>query len=90
MTSFDTTLIPQPAKRGRGSAKLLKQFAEKLRTMPGEWLPYPFIPSTDSSARAVLCKIRSGSVAFPKGEFEAMRTNADFGPSLLVRYNPGT
>lgn len=66
-----TITLPQPAKRGRGTANTLKQFAAQLQTMPGEWVPYPFVPSSKGAAGQVVRKINAGTPAFPAGQFLA-------------------
>lgn len=58
----------QPPKRGRGTAMVLKQFADKLRQTPGMWAPYPFALSGASVTNAVR-KIKRGTPAFPAGVF---------------------
>lgn len=67
-----------PAKRGRGTAKVLAQFARELTAKPGEWEPYPFLPVNPSQ---IASSIRKGSAAFPRGEFEVRVVDGD----ILIR-----
>lgn len=69
------TMIMQPAKRGRGTAIALKDFAARLRTVPGQWCDYPFSFSNTASASAAARNIRRGCPAFPAGEFEVRNTD---------------
>lgn len=62
-----------PAKRGRGTAKALAEFAARIKTVPGQWCDYPFAFSTPASAAAAARNIRKGCAAFPAGEFEVKR-----------------
>lgn len=69
------TVIPQIAKRGRGTANALKVFADRLRTVPGQWCDYPFLFKNTAAASAAARNIRRGCVAFPAGEFEVKKTD---------------
>ena len=68
-----TTFVPQLAKRGRGTAATLKHFAERLKTVPGQWSEYPFGFRTPSAATQTVRNIMRGTAAFPAGQYEAKR-----------------
>ena len=68
-----TTFVPQLAKRGRGTAATLKHFAERLRTVPGQWSEYPFGFRNPGAATQTVRNIMRGTAAFPAGQYEAKR-----------------
>ena len=80
-----TTFVPPLAKRGRGTAATLKHFAERLRTVPGQWSEYPFGFRNPGAATQTVRNIMRGTAAFPGGQFEAKREDNDR-VRVLVRY----
>lgn len=73
------------APRGRGTATALKHFAESLKSQPGEWASWPFGFRDKAAAGRAIRMVRKGSIAFPPGEFEAMRSDNPE-PRVLVRF----
>ena len=73
------------APRARGTAVALRHYAEKLRQTPGEWVEWPFGFRNKAAAQRAVRMVRKGSIAFPPGEFEAMRSDLDHRYRVLVR-----
>lgn len=80
-----TTFVPALPKRGRGTAATLKHFAERLRTVPGQWSEYPFGFRNPGAATQTVRNIMRGTAAFPAGQYEAKREDNDR-IRVLVRY----
>ena len=80
-----TTFVPAYAQRGRGTATTLKNFAERLRTVPGQWSEYPFGFRNPSAATTTVRNIMRGTAAFPAGQFEAKREDNDR-VRVLIRF----
>lgn len=71
-TEFEFQFVAAPPPREYGRNRLYSEFAEALRSRPGEWAIWPREVKNKTTASATAMNIKRGKLAnFPDGEFDA-------------------
>lgn len=75
-----------PPEQVRGRNGKYSEFAEALRSRPGDWAIWPIKLKNDLTARTVAASVKRGGLKnFPAGQFEATQR----GLTMYVRFIGG-